>query len=237
LPKDSAIERRPRLNLARVLETALELADEEGIGALTMRGLGKRLGVEAMSLYNHVTGKEDLLAGIVDLVIGEIELPSADLPWDAAVRRCAISAHETLLRHPWSCQLVMIPPAGARSSRLRYIESLLRTFKEAGFSPELTYRAYHAIDSHVLGFTMWEVGHGATADSAAVDITPELAEQLLMLVSTGEYPNLLAHAWQHMSGDNEICNEFEFALDLVLEGLQRLHLVEQAARRTRATQL
>ena len=224
MPKQSAIhtDRRPRLNRARVLQAALELADEEGIEVLTMRDLGKRLGVKAMSLYNHVAGKEDLLDGILGLVVGEIELPPPDLPWGAAIRRCAVSAYETMLRHPWSCKLVMIPPTRtARSSRMRYIEALLRTFREAGFSPDLTYRAYHAVDSHVLGFTMWEVGH------AAADITPELAEQLMVLVSTGEYPNLLAHAQQHMSDDNEIRNEFEFALDLILEGLRRLHLAER----------
>lgn len=228
MPRQPAAEadRRRRLNQARVLEAALALADEEGIDALTMRRLGTRLGVEAMSLYNHVAGKEDLVDGIVDIVIGEIDLPAEDRPWNAAVRCCAVSAYETLLRHPWSCPLVMSPPAGtARGSRLRYIESLLRTFQEAGFSPELTYRAYHAIDSHILGFAMWEVGHGVA------DVTPELVEQLLAIVSTGEYPNLLAHARQHLSGDDRISNEFEFTLDLILAGLQRLHRDEQAMAR------
>lgn len=213
---------RPRLNPARVLEAALEIADKEGIEALTMRRLGKRLGVEAMSLYNHVAGKEGLLDGIVDLVIAEIELPPSGVSWDTAVRTCAVSAYRTMLRHPWSCQLVMHPPAGtARSSRMRYIESLLRTFTDAGFSPELTYRAYHAIDSHVLGFSMWEVGHNVA------DVTPELIEQMMALVSTGEYPYLLMHAQQHMSQDNQISDEFEFGLDLILQGLRRMHLAER----------
>ena len=226
MPEQTAIDRRPRLNRTRVLKAALAVADEVGTGALTMRGLGKRLGVEAMSLYNHVADKEDVLAGIVDLVFAEIELPPRDLLWDASVRRFAISAYETMLRHPWCCPLVMNPPAGARPSRLLYIEALLRTFNEADFSEELTYRAYHAVDSHVFGFTMWEVAH------SIADVTPELADQLKTLLSAGEYPNLLVHARQHMSGDNELRNEFEFGLDLILEGLNRLHVAQGATKRT-----
>src|SRR5436189_1673256 len=124
-----ATQTEPRIPLSRerVLQAAIELADEGGIEALTMRKLARELGVEAMSLYNHVANKGDLVDGIVDLVVGEIELPAGEV-WDVAIRKCAISAHETFLRHPWACSLVMSPTSSATVSapRLRYMEWLLR---------------------------------------------------------------------------------------------------------------
>jgi AcrR family transcriptional regulator len=210
-----------------VLRAALALADESGLEALTMRRLGEVLGVEAMSLYNHVPGKDGILDGIVDLALSEIELPPSADDWDVAVRRCAVSAHEVLVRHPWACSLAMIPTTGlgARSARMRYIEALLRKFREAGFSPELTYRAYHAVDSHVLGFTMWELGHTVGIG----DVDEGLRDRLIAEVSSGEYPHLLEHAEQHMAEhDEEPQGEFEFGLELVLDGLRRLHLAETA---------
>ena len=130
-----------------------------------MRKLARALGVEAMSLYNHVANKGDLVDGIVELVVGEIELPSNTDDWEAAIRECAISAHETLRRHPWACSLVMSPTTTqtARTSRLRYMEWLLGRLKAGGFSPELTYHAYHALDAHILGYTLWQLGHSVGA--------------------------------------------------------------------------
>jgi AcrR family transcriptional regulator len=212
-----------------VLQAALELADESGIESLTMRRLAERLGVEAMSLYNHVRDKDAMLAGIVDLVINEVALPSPDEDWEVAVKRCALSAHEVLLRHRWACSLVMTPPSGgALDSRLRYIEALLRRFRQAGFSPALTYRAYHAVDSHILGFTMWEIGHGVVGS-----LDPDIEKELLALVSSGDFPYLLEHAQEHFAGHDDDPSEFEFGLDLVLEGLRRLHATE--TREDRAT--
>src|SRR5919197_817342 len=130
-----------------------------------MRKLARALGVEAMSLYNHVANKDDLVDAIVDLVVDEIAFPSSSEDWAAAIRQCAISAHETFLRHPWACSLVMSPSTTrtARAPRLGYMEWLLRRLRDAGFSPELTYHAYHALDSHILGFTLWQPGHAAGA--------------------------------------------------------------------------
>src|SRR5947209_8441840 len=154
--------RQPRtpLNRDRVLAAALGLADEAGIEALTMRKLGQALGVEAMSLYNHVANKDDLLAGMVDRVAGEIELPPAGGDWAAAVRVSAISAHAALERHPWATTLMM---SRGGPARMRYMDALLRRLREAGFSPELTYHAYHALDAHIFGFSLWEAGHAVTA--------------------------------------------------------------------------
>ena len=119
-----------------MLHAAIRLADEGGIESLTMRKLARELGVEAMSLYNHVANKGDLVDGIVDLVVGEIDLPSTE-DWEAAIRECAISAHDAFLRHPWACSLVMSPTAarGARVPRLRYMEWLLGRLREPASRP------------------------------------------------------------------------------------------------------
>jgi AcrR family transcriptional regulator len=219
------VTRRTPLSKERVLKAAMALADVDGIEALSMRRLAQELGVEAMSLYNHVANKGEILDGIVDLAVSEIELPSTEEEWEVAVRRCAISAHEAFLRHPWACSLVMSPGSTeiGHSARLRYIEWLLRRLREAGFSPELTYHAYHALDSHVLGFTMWQLGHLAAAKSlgGGKDFA-ELAAGLVRELRAGGYPYLAEHAEQHVtSPSDEGEGEFEFGLDLILEGLKR----------------
>jgi AcrR family transcriptional regulator len=216
---------KPRIPLSRerVLNAAIRLADEGGIESLSMRKLARALGVEAMSLYNHVANKGDLVDAISDLVVSEIELPAGSEAWDVAIRRSAISAYETFMRHPWACSLVMSPTRtrSARVPRLRYIEWLLERLREAGFSPELTYHAYHALDSHVLGFTMWHLGHSAAAkDVAGEQDFPDFAVGLIDELRTDGYPYLAEHAQQHVAGV-EGGSEFEFGLDLILDGLRR----------------
>jgi AcrR family transcriptional regulator len=208
-----------------VLRAAIRLADEGGIEALSMRRLAKELGVEAMSLYNHVANKSDLVEGMTDFVVDEIELPSAEEEWETAIRKCAISAYEAFLRHPWACSLVMAPGSLRieANPRLRYMEWLLGRLRDAGFSPELTYRGYHAVDSHILGFTMWELGHSAGAEdvTGGQDLA-DFAARLLPELRAAGYPNLAEHAEQHMAprnGDGE--SEFEFGLNLILDGLKR----------------
>jgi AcrR family transcriptional regulator len=217
---DSSAETRIPLSRDRVLRTAVSLADERGIESLTMRRLGQALGVEAMSLYNHVTNKDDILAGIVDLVLSEIELSPALDDWEASLRRTAISAHEALLRHRWACSLILSPAApGLVPARLRYMESLLSRLRDAGFSPELTYHAYHALDSHILGFTLWQLGHSIPTEHPADFIAAFLRE-----FPAEEYPFLAEHIRQHLAEpgrDDQGEGEFEFGLDLILDGLKR----------------
>src|SRR5215208_3996419 len=122
-------EPRVPLSRERIPAAALDLADENGIESLTMRKLGQTLGFEAMSLYNHVANKDDLLDGILDLVLAEAEPPSPGEPWDAAVRRTAVSVHEALRRHPWSATLLM-SPARVRPAHLSYMDSLLGLLRE-----------------------------------------------------------------------------------------------------------
>jgi AcrR family transcriptional regulator len=217
-------QRRRPLTREHVVRAAIALADDGGIEALSMRKLAKDLGVEAMSLYNHVKNKDDLVDEMVDLVVRQIELPS-DPDWERAIRQCAISAYDTFLRHPWACSLVMAPGdlRLEENPRLRYMDWLLGRLEEAGFSPELTYRGYHALDSHILGFTMWHLGHS----TAREDITGEedarafIAKLIPQLRANG-YPHVAEHAEQHVSAPwRETLREFEFGLDLILDGLKK----------------
>ena len=208
-----------------MLAKAIAVADKEGIEALSMRRLGQALGVEAMSLYNHVGSKGELVAGMVDRVIERFELPEYGR-WDDALRRCAISAHDVLIEHPWACSLALVP-SDARvigGPRVRYMEWLLRRLRDAGFSPELTYSAYHTIDSHIFGFTLWQLGHAKAARMLAPsgeDDVEKWAARLLEQLRP-DYPYLAEHGDQHMSaGARDGRHEFEFGLDLILDGLKK----------------
>ena len=202
-----------------MLSAAIDLADEGGIESLTMRKLAQALGVEAMSLYNHVANKGDIVDGIVDRVIREIELPSGVADWETAIRTCAISANDVLLRHPWACSLVMAPVGRptALSARVLYIEWLLGRLRGAGFPPELACHAYHALDSHILGFTLWQLGHSLPTEGI-----PDLAAAFLRDLPAGELPYLVEHIHQHLApSDVDDVSEFEFGLDLILGGLKQ----------------
>src|SRR3954452_25026827 len=141
-------EPRLPLNRERILQAALALVDKGGVDALTMRKLGHTLGFEAMSLYNHVASKDDVLDGILDLVLAETEPPAPKGAWDKAIRTSAISVHEALRRHPWSSPLLM-HPGRIRPARLRYMDLLLGRLRAAGFSAEATFVAYHVLDGHI----------------------------------------------------------------------------------------
>jgi len=227
---DSRSRSRAPLSRERVLNAAIRLADGGGIESLTMRRLARELGVEAMSLYNHVANKGDLVDAMVDLVVSEIELPATSDTWDVAVRECAISAHEVLLRHPWSCSLVMSTTSTriARNARVRYMEWLLGRLREAGFSAELTYHAYHALDSHILGFTLWELGHSGAANAVRGDKDfADFAASFVRELRAADYPYLAEHAEQHVAAfGDQGTSEFEFGLDLILDGLERARAEE-----------
>jgi AcrR family transcriptional regulator len=211
---------QPRVPLSRerVLRAALALADADGIESLSMRKLGQQLGVEAMSLYNHVANKDDIQDGIVEIVLSEIEEPSDEDDWRAAIRRTAISAHEAFIRHRWACSLMMRVPR-VSPARMQWMESVLRTLREAGFSADLTHHAYHALDSHITGFTLWQVSMPFETKEELVD----LAEGFLREIPTDEYPYIIEHAEQHIAPSSpDGRTEFEFGLELILDGLERL---------------
>jgi AcrR family transcriptional regulator len=219
-----ATQTEPRLPLSRdrILQAALELADEGGIEALTMRRLGQALGFEAMSLYNHVANKDDVLDGILDLVLGESDPPSPAGDWDAAIRTSAISVHEALRRHPWSCTLLMAPER-VRPARLRYMDRLLGRLREAGFSAETTYHAYHVLDGHIFGFSLWETSHTYTAEEAS-----NFEAKFAQTITVDAFPYLHEHAEQHFSeGPHREVRAFEFGLDLIVDGLKKIQLLSE----------
>ena len=205
---------RVPLTRQRVLQAALALADEGGVEAVSMRRLGQALGVEAMSLYKHVTDKEAILDGIADLVMDEVEVPSPDLDWRASIRRSAISAHESLRRHPWA-GVVLESRLNPGPARLRYLDAVVGVLRGAGFDTATVARAFMALDSHTYGFTMQELALPFDADSAA-----DVAEEMAARVFADAYPNLAAMAELAMSGAQLL--DFEFGLDLLLDGLERL---------------
>jgi AcrR family transcriptional regulator len=199
-----------------VLRAALTLADEAGIEALSMRKLAQALGVEAMSLYNHVANKDDILDGILELVASEIELPASGTDWKTAIRQSAISAHEALSRHAWVGSLWMTPRK-VSPPRLRYGDAILRTLRDAGFSKDLTYHAFHILQGHISGFTLQE--RNFPFDREKLE---EMAASFLREFPAGEYPDLAEHVRQHMEPRPEHRGTFEFGLDLILDGLERL---------------
>jgi AcrR family transcriptional regulator len=210
-----ATDTRLPLSRERILRAALELAGEHGIEAVTMRRLGQTLGFEAMSLYNHVANKDDLLDGILDLVLAESEPPSPDGDWDAAIRASAISIHSALRRHPWSSPLLMT--GRIRPARLTYMDSLLGRLRGAGFSADTTYTVYHVLDAHIFGSALWEAGYNLKAEDAE-----KLAASVMPLLDG--YPYLREHAEQHMSeGTYQDVSAFEYGLDLILDGLRKIH--------------
>lgn len=215
----STAEARIPMSRERVLGAAIDLADREGIGALTMRRLAQELGVEAMTLYYYVANKNDILAGMVDLVTGEIELPPASGDWKGAIRRVAIDEYEILTRHPWAASLIL-SIKHVSTPRIHYMNWILRTLREAGFTADQTDHAYHALESHIMGFTLWEVGMDIGSRQDLVN----LATAFLKEFPTDEYPYLTEHIQQHMKErrpDDE--GAYAFGLDLILDGLERLH--------------
>jgi AcrR family transcriptional regulator len=210
-------EARNRLSRERVLRAAVELADRDGIGALSMRRLGQEVGVEAMSLYNHVRNKEDVLNGMVDAVFSEIDLPAGDAAWSTAMRQRAISARQALLRHPWAIGLMesRVQPGPAT---LRHHDSVLRNLRTAGFSVEMAAHAYSMLDSYVYGFTLNEL-------SLPLDSSRQIAEvagNILRENPAGEYPYLMEMAVEHaMKPGYDYGDEFEYGLDVILDGLKR----------------
>jgi len=215
-----ATETEPRLPLSRdrILRAALGLVDGGGIDSLTMRKLGQALGFEAMSLYNHVANKDDVIDGILDLVLDESELPTPSGDWDRAVRSSAVSVHAALRRHPWA-SAVLMAPGRLGPARLRYMDSLLGRLREAGFSAETTYHAYHVLDGHIFGFSLWEASHSySDAD------TSEMMAAFERTITADEYPYLREHGEQHFAqGPHHDVSAFEFGLDLILDGLKKIN--------------
>jgi len=203
-----------------VLRAAVALADEAGIDSLSMRKLAQELGVVPMALYKHVANKEQLLDGMVDVVVGGIDPPVHGTDWKSAVRQRILSARQALLRHPWASRVIE-SRAVPTPVVLEYMDSIIGMFRAGGFSVDLTHHVMHAMGSRVLGFTQ-----ELFDDSQSVD--PALQAAMFSELA-GRYPYVaeIAMAAAH-AGDSVVgqgCDdqfEFEFALDLLLDGFERL---------------
>jgi AcrR family transcriptional regulator len=214
---DATAKRRAPLTRERVLRAALALADTGGIDSLTMRKLGQDLDVEAMSLYNHVANKDDILDGIVDLVFGEIALPSGGGDWKRAMRRRAISAHEALLRHRWAPSLMQSRTRPGPAT-LRHHDSVLGSLRSTGFTLVMAAHAISVIDGYVYGFALQQISLPLQSSEQVAQVGQNILQQL-----AGEYPHLAEMITQHaMQPGYDYADEFEFGLDLILEGLERL---------------
>jgi AcrR family transcriptional regulator len=209
------VERRKPLNRDRILRAALELADGFGVEALTMRRLGEELGFEAMSLYRYVANKNDLLDGMLDLVLAEWQLPETQGDWTEAIRTSARSVHDALRRHPWAARLLMTG-SHLRPARLRYMDRLLATLREGGFDEAATYHVYHLLDGYIFGFSLWEIAYTTLPADA------EVVSRIMETVPWDDYPHLTEHRDQHMDdGPHREVSAFQVGLDLILDGLQQ----------------
>lgn len=220
-------ETAPRVPLTRerILHTAIELAGARGIGGLTMRGLGEALGVEAMSLYNHVANKADLLNGMVDAVFAEIELPSHSDDWRTAIRKRSVSFHAMLTRHPWVSGL-RDSATQPGTSTLRHHDRVIGTFRNGGFSVALAAHAFSLIDSYIYGFALQE----AALPLATEEQSAEVAEAMMAQLAVAEFPYLAELTVEHvMQPGYQYSNEFTIGLDLVLDSLEAALAKEQGA--------
>ncbi len=212
MPQDEPT-RKPPLSAERVLEGAMALADEIGIDAFTIRKLADVLDTKPMTIYHHIPNKEAIIDGLVDRVFAEIERPPAGVEWRDALRIRSLSAREALRRHPWAPPL-MESRTNPGPETLGHHDAVLGCLFEAGLSPAMTAHAYALLDSHVYGFALQEASLPATGGEEIADLAMAMAEQL------GPYPHLARFTVEHvLQPGYEFTDEFEFGLDLILDGL------------------
>ncbi|WP_206306816.1 TetR/AcrR family transcriptional regulator [Streptomyces sp. F001] len=206
---------RTPLSRERVIRTAVAVADEKGSAALTMRAIAEPLGVEAMSLYHHVAGREDILDGMVDAVFGEIDLPPRDTDWKSAMRHRALSARAALRRHPWAIGL-MDSRSQPGPATLRHHDAVIGALRAGGFSVPMTAHAVSLIDSYLYGFVLQELSlpfKGATE-------LDEVAGAILREMPADAYPHLTELATEHvLKPGYDYADEFTFGLTLILDAL------------------
>jgi len=218
-------KRRVPLSRERLLRGAIAVADAGGIGSLTIRSLAHELGVKPMSLYHHVANKEVIIDGIIDVVFSEIDLPPADADWRQAMRQRAISARGVLRRHPWATPL-MESRTNSGPATLRHHDAVLGTLRRAGFSIAMAAHAYSLLDSYIYGFALEE----AALPFGGPETVPDVAEAFLARFPSAQYPYLAELTTEHvLQPGYDYGKEFEFGLDLILDGLERLLTKTDAA--------
>jgi AcrR family transcriptional regulator len=209
---------RTPLTKGRVLEAAVDLADRDGIDALSMRKLGQELGVEGMALYRHVRDKDAILDGIVDVVMSEIDAPDGSANWKASLRQLSLAARSVMLRHPWAPAVIVTRPEVGPAT-LRHIDHVLRLLEAGGFELDMAHHALHVLGSRVFGFTQ-------DPFNDTTDVRPDAATAAAIAQAlSATYPNVgkLAAAATHDGGLGGCDDDFEFAfgLDLIIDGLER----------------
>jgi len=208
---------RSSLTRDRILQAALALADAEGLSAVTMRRLGESLGVEAMSLYNHVANKEQILDGLIDGVFAEVSLPPPEVPWDQALRLRTRSAREVLARHPWATPL-MDSRSTPGPATLEHHDAVLGCLRRAGFSVAGAAHAVSLLDAYLYGFALQQ---RALPFENGTDVT-KVAARLMASFPVERYPHLAEMITDHaLKPGYDYGQEFDFGLDLILEGLDR----------------
>ena len=214
------IETRVPLSRERILGTAVALADRDGVDAASMRKIAQELGVVPMALYRHVANKDELLDGMIDVVVGEIDPPETGMHWKTAVRRRILSARQALLRHPWARQ-VMESRSEPTPTVLAYMDSMIGMFRAGGFSIDLVHHTMHAMGSRLMGFSQELFDDTGPAD-------PANAAQMQQAVAAA-YPHIAELVGAVLHDDASVvgsgCDdqfEFEFALELMLDGLEKL---------------
>jgi AcrR family transcriptional regulator len=208
---------RPRLSRERVLQGAVAVADAGGIASLTIRSLATELGVKPMSVYHHVANKDEILDGIVDIVFGEIDLPTIGGDWHQEMRRRASSAREALQRHPWAIGLLE-SRTNPGPATLKHHDTVIGTLRAAGFSVVATAHAYALIDAYIYGFALSE----ASLPINGPETMPDVAEQIMAHFSPADYPHLVEFSIEHvMKPGYDYGAEFEYGLGVVLDGLAK----------------
>jgi AcrR family transcriptional regulator len=206
------------LTRERVLQGALALADEIGIEAFTMRRLAAALGVKPMTIYHHVSSKEQILDGIVDMVFAEITLPPDDQPWATAMRVRCHSAREVLARHPWATPLMETRTTPGPAT-LRHHDAVIGCLRRGGLSLELTAHAYAVIDSYVYGFALQE----ASLPFCGEEEIAGLARQIMKAFPDGVYPHFAEFTADHVLRPGySFTASFDVGLDLLLDGIDRM---------------
>jgi AcrR family transcriptional regulator len=221
--------RRVPLSRDRVLRAAVTLADTAGIESLSMRKLAQELGVVPMALYKHVANKEELLDGMVDIVVGEIDPPVHGTDWKSAVRQRILSARRALLRHPWASR-VLESRTNPTPLVLGYMDSMIGMFRAGGFSIDLTHHVMHTVGSRIFGFTqeLFEDSPSVDPETQAT-MPPEMAQRYPYITEL-----LMAVYHDEASVVGPGCDdqfEFEFALDLLVDGIERLRQQELTSTR------
>lgn len=207
---------RPPLTRERILKAAINVADQNGLDALTMRRLGSELGVEAMSLYKHIANKDDILDGIVEEVVGGITVPDESTEWRTAMRDRAVSARRVLGEHSWAIGLLEARGSNGRNS-MRYTNAVLGNLISAGFTIDEATHAFWLLDCYIYGHVVQEVN--VVRSSPDEPATSPMQDPAPI---EADFPHLLRLAEHASTTEYSLDHEFDFGLDLILDGLERL---------------